>query len=67
METQTRNVSRLQTRPRLWLEYAANRKSMRAARMLSDTYDPVWLIEHHVIGWEGRQSRTGIHLGQDRL
>jgi len=38
---------------RLWLEYAANHKSMRAARMLSDTYDPVWLIEHHVIGWEG--------------
>jgi TPR repeat protein len=38
---------------RLWLEYAANRKSMRAARMLSDSYNPVWLIEHHVIGWEG--------------
>jgi TPR repeat protein len=38
---------------RLWLEYAANHKSVRAARMLSDSYNPVWLIEQHVIGWEG--------------
>jgi hypothetical protein len=38
---------------RLWLEVAANHDSMRAARALSDTYNPVWLIEQHVIGWEG--------------
>ena len=38
---------------RLWLEYAANHKSVKAARMLSDSYNPVWLIEQHVIGWEG--------------
>jgi hypothetical protein len=38
---------------RLWLEVAANHDSMRAARALSDTYNPIWLIEQHVIGWEG--------------
>jgi hypothetical protein len=37
---------------RLWLEYAANHQSMRAARMPSDSYNPVWLIENQVIGWE---------------
>src|SRR4051812_37652823 len=29
---------------RLWLEVAANHDSMRAARALSDTYNPIWLI-----------------------